>query len=371
MAAGVGVIEPELAVLKPQSRKTEPETDNYGGPGAEALASLRSSGLLGTMIPAEYGGLGGDATLANRVVAETAQRDPSLAIVLFQHLAVSARIAEWGTQRQRSALLPRLADGTWLAASAWSETGAGADKKNLSTRAERRDDGWVLSGAKSFTTGAGLADIYLVLAQTDEIADTQTTYGAAGQTFYLVKAETPGIWAELGFELDGMCASATGFVQLEGCRVGPDDVLGAVGEAPRIIASVRESGVTLGAVSVGIAQAAYNLTADQLAKRGGLTHQVTRHRLVDLRVKVEAARAIVEHAGRCASEDPGLTTLYSKLFASVEAEQVCQQAQSLLGSAGYVRSNPINQLARDARAVALMGPTNDLCRELVSASWKA
>lgn len=371
-----GLIEPGpaafLADLASAPPEPDPAPDGPDRPDAALLAGLRVSGLTGLSVPREYGGAGGDAVAANRAVADVARHHPSLAIVLFQHLAVCARIADWGTARQRATMLPELAAGTTLAASAWSEPDAGADKKNLSTTAEPQPDGsWLLSGVKAFATGAGLADLYLVLARTGEQSGASTSYGAAGQTFFLVRAGTPGLGTESGLDLDGMRASATGLVRLTRSRVTADDVLGDVGDAARIIASVRESGVTLGAVSVGIAEAGYELAAEHLARRGGLAHQVNRHRLVDLRVRVEAARAIVERAGRRTGDDPGLVTLYSKLFASAEAEAVCRQAQSLLGSAGFLRSHPINRLARDARAVALMGPTNDLCRELVSASWQA
>jgi alkylation response protein AidB-like acyl-CoA dehydrogenase len=342
-----------------------------GLPTREALSTLRSSDVVGAVVPVEYGGWGADAEEANRVVADVARTDPSLAIVLFQHLAVSARITQWGTPEQRGRLLPALASGALLAASAWSEAGAGANKKNLATTADRDEHGrWALSGVKSFVTGAGIADIYLVLAQTDQVADVATAYGAAGQTFYLVPANSPGLTVGAPFDLAGMRTSATGSVVLQACTVASDDVLGDLGAAPAIIASVRESGVTLGAVALGIATAAYDIAAVAVRKRGSAAGQVSRHQLVDMESRLEAIRGCIERAGRRVSADPGLTTLHSKLFASHEAEQMCRSAQLLLGSAGYAANHPINSLAADARAVALMGPTNDLCRELVSESWQ-
>jgi alkylation response protein AidB-like acyl-CoA dehydrogenase len=167
-----------------------------------------------------------------------------------------------------------------------------------------------------------------------------------------------------------MRTSATGSVVLQGCTVGSADVLGEVGAAPAIIASVRESGVTLGAVALGIAEAAHDIALSAVRRRGSSTTAVTRHHLVDMQSRLEAIRACVDRAGRRDSADPGLMTLHSKLFASEEAERMCRSAQQLLGSAAYAASHPINALAADARAVALMGPTNELCRELVSASWQ-
>lgn len=342
-----------------------------GEPDDAALAALRASGLLGTAVPVAYGGAGGDAADINRVVAEVATVDPSTAIILFQHFAVSARIDEWGTPAQKAALLPALASGRLLAASAWSETGAGAAKKKLGTTGTRLDgDRWLLDGAKSFTTSAGIADVYLVLAQTaDPGEDSASSYGSAGQSFFLVRGENSGIVPDLGLDLLGMRGSATGFVSLRECVVPEADRLGPLGEAPAIIAGVRETGASLGAVSVGIARSVLDLALAHAAKLTPEARTNLRHRLVKIATLVEAADAIVARAGQRGTPDPGVTTLQSKLHASTVAEQVCVEVARLLGSAGYLVAHRLNRLTADARAVALMGPTNELCRELVAESW--
>ncbi|MGW2342258.1 acyl-CoA dehydrogenase family protein [Streptomyces sp. NPDC001661] len=350
-------------------RRYAHDADVAGSLPGEVLTALRSSGILGAAIRAEYGGQGGDARLTNRLVEQVAAADPSVAIILFQHYAVSARIDEWGTPQQRGRYLPRLASGEWLAASAWSETGAGADKRNIATKAVRTDDGWLLDGAKAFTTGAGLARVYLVLAQSAEPTNDGGSYGSDGQTFYLVEADTPGLIADTGMDLVGMRASATGFVELHNCRVPDSAVLGPEGTAVRIIAGVRESGATLGAVALGIAEAARALALGHARRRGLQGQQAVSFRLVDLSARVAAARALVESAGRRDSADPGTETLYSKLVASQIAEEAVQEAARLLGSAGFLQNHPLNRMARDVRAVGLMGPVNDLCRQLVSAPW--
>ncbi|MFH8470446.1 acyl-CoA dehydrogenase family protein [Streptomyces sp. NPDC017991] len=349
------------------------DADASGEPDRPALALLRETGLLGLALPYEYGGTGADAHGLNSAVARVAQVNASASIMLFQHYAVSRRILEHGSPALRRRLLPQLARGDWLAASAWSETGAGANKKHLSTVARRTSDGgWVLNGAKSFTTSAGLADIYLVLAQTEEPAPDaapDTGYGSAGQTFFLIPADAPGLEPDTSLRLTGMRGSATGFVSVHDCHVPDSARLGPIGAAASIIAGVRDSGATLGAVSVGLAEAALDLAHRHAERRGLLAQQAVRHRLVDIAGEVEAARAVVERAGRRTADDPGIATLHSKLVASSAAERVINAVERLLGSAGYVASNEINRYGRDARAVALMGPTNDLCKELVSLTW--
>ncbi|MEW2624779.1 acyl-CoA dehydrogenase family protein [Streptomyces sp. NPDC048106] len=341
--------------------------DTAGELPDRVLDALRSSGILGAAVPREYGGQGGDAVLTNRLIEQVAGLDPSVSIILFQHFAVCARITEWGTSAQREYYLPRLADGSWLAASAWSESGAGADKRNIATKAVRAGNGWILDGAKAFTTGAGLAQVYLILAQSAAPGGGDLVYGSDGQSFYLVEADTPGLVADTSLDLVGMRASATGFVELRSCQVPDSALLGPAGKAATIIAGVRGSGATLGAVAVGIADAVYRMALAKARKQGLTDNQLTRDRLSDLSARVEGVRAVVEAAGRREGPNPGLTTLRSKVMASTLAEEICLQVQRYLGSAGFVAGHPVNRLARDVRAVCLMGPTNDLCRQLISA----
>ncbi|MER5595989.1 acyl-CoA dehydrogenase family protein [Streptomyces sp. NPDC002265] len=371
-ATGPGAAVARLTpALRTTLRESAARTATTGAPDKDLLTEVRACGLLAAAVPVAYGGAGCDSAEVNRLVEQLAAVNPSIAIIAFQHFAVTARITEWGSEEQRATILPRLADGTWLAASAWSEPAAGAAKQNLASTAERLDDGrWVLNGAKSFTTGASLADVYLVLVQTARPeTGTGGVYGASGQTFFLVEGANPGLVPDLGLDLAGMRGSATGFVTLRDCLVGEGDRLGPEGRAAQIIAGVRESGATLGAVALGVAQSAFDLALEHAARRGLLARPTVRHRLVDLETRIESARAIVERAGARTSPAPGLTTLHSKLHASEAAEEICLEVARLLGSAGYATGHALNRMLADARAVALMGPTNDLCRELVATTW--
>lgn len=348
-------------------------TDVTGLPDRAALARLRGSGLLATAVPVEHGGRGGGARDVNAVVAELARVNPSVAIIAFQHFAVTARLVEWAPEALRAEILPRLADGRCLAASAWSEPGAGAAKRSIASTGVRRPDGtWVVDGAKSYTTGASVADVYLVLVRTGADAPAGGTgYGAAGQTFFLVDAADPGVAPQPGIDLVGMRGSATGFVTLRGCVVPDGRRIGPEGAAAQIIAGVRETGATLGAVAVGVAQAALDLLHARLREHGRLGGDLVRHRLVELATRLEAARGVVDRAGARTAPDPGAATLHSKLFASTVAEEICLEAARLLGSEAYSAVSRLNRMLDDVRGVGLMGPTNELCREILAARWAA
>jgi alkylation response protein AidB-like acyl-CoA dehydrogenase len=346
------------------------EADRLGRPAPEVLAAVRASDLPGLVVPVRYGGSGADALTANRRIAELAYHDASIAIIMFLHMAVCSRVSDWGTPAQKARVLPRLASGEFLAASAWSETGSDAAKTTLATKAEPLPGGgWRVSGGKAFATGASIADCYLILAQTAEPSDNHSGYGRYGQSLFLIPGDTPGVVPGATLDLVGMRASATGFVELHGCEVPGDAVVGPLHEAHKPISAVRETGSTLGAVAVGVAEAAWDTAFEVIRGRGVLDHEATRFRLMDLRSQIEAARALVDRAGRRESADPGALTLHSKVFAAQAAEDVTLGVSRLLGSAGYLTTNPINRRVREARAVGLMGPTNDLSRELVSAQW--
>jgi alkylation response protein AidB-like acyl-CoA dehydrogenase len=337
--------------------------DEKGETQQEALTVLRRSGHLGCMVPEKYGGLGFDSFYANRLIESIAMVDPSMAIIAFQHLSVISRILEWGTEKQKQLYLPLLASGEWMAASAWSESGAGAGKQNLSTVGTFDGGRWSISGAKTFTTGAGLADLYLVLVQTGE-SNKDSVYGSSGQTFFLIET-TQGITANSNLNLAGMRGSSTGFIELLQCSVPADQMLGALGSAPKVINGIRECGLTLGAVSVGIAQAAYQLAKEHIHKRKLAENKLIQYQLAELHMLIEAARSIVDKVASRTAHDLKILAYQSKIFASEISEKVCREAQQLLGGTGYMRGQAIERLCRDARAVALMGPVNQLAREIV------
>lgn len=373
MAAADGVISPADGLpeaLADLLRKSAERTAISGWWDDDALLELRRSGLLAAAAPAEYGGAGKDAVAVNEVVEQVARVNPSVAIIAYQHFAVCMRIAEWGTQQQKEALLPAMSAGDLVAGSAWSEPGVGAAKRKVNTVAARLPGGkWQIDGKKSFTTSAGVADIYLVLAQTSDSDDHANLYGSAGQSFFLVRADNPGLVPAPPLNLVGMRGSATGSIAFRECLVDDADRLGPEGHAPVIIAGVRQAGMTLGAVAVGIARSLLDIAAAH-ARRGSPDKQTAnRQRLADLATQVAAAEALVCQAGLRTSADPGRTTLHSKLFASAMAEHVAAEVARMVGSAGYLADHEINRLTADASAVAHMGPANDLCRELISASW--
>ncbi|MEU5052094.1 acyl-CoA dehydrogenase family protein [Streptomyces sp. NPDC021096] len=360
---------PDLAPALEVFRARAAASDEQGRPDPRSLEALRTSGLLSLAVPREYGGVGAGAGAVNDAVRLVAGADASLAIVLFLHCAVTARIARWGTERQKQRYLSAIAAGECLAASVWSEQKAGASKAKLGTQATScGPDTWRVQGNKTFATGAGIADVYLVLAQSSD--GGEGGYGSTAQSLFLVDAGTPGAHAHPGPGLVGMRSSATGFVSFEDCRLPGDAGLGQAAQTPEIIAHPHHLGYTLGAVSTGIARAALDTALRESADRGLLAHQAMRHTLAEVEASVEAAHALVDRAGaRAASGGALRLALHAKAFGSTVAESACTRIQQVLGSAAFVATHPVNRLARDARAIAHMGPPTYLCREMAADTW--
>ncbi|MEV6694952.1 acyl-CoA dehydrogenase family protein [Micromonospora sp. NPDC051196] len=345
-----------------------------GTVGQDSLKALRSSGLLAICVPTEHGGRGYDVATANRVVEEVATVNPSVAIMLYLHCAVVTRIDAYGTEEQKRRWFDRITDGGWLAASAWSEAGGHADKRSLGTVARRWPDGsWRVTGGKTFSTSSTVADFFMVLAQLPEQESSGTTatagYGRDNQLILLITADADGVRAPSdALPMIGMRGSGTGLIYFEDTKVDAGDLLCEGAVTPQAIGLPHRLGLTLGAVSVGTAQAALDLLLEHQHRRGLLDEAQARHQVARLAVTTRAARAMVADLGAQAPYADADAAYAVKVFASTSALSVCTEVRTLLGSAGYLQHHDIARVSLDAEAVIHMGPPNHLCVDLISRS---
>ena len=345
-----------------------------GTVGQDSLKALRSSGLLAICVPAEHGGRGYDAATANRVVEEIATVNPSVAIMLYLHCAVVVRIDAYGSGEQQRRWFARIVDDAWLAASAWSEAGGHADKRSLGTVARAAPDGsWRMTGGKTFSTSSVVADFFAVLAQVPQQQapdGTATTgYGRDNQLILLVPADAPGVRVPAeALPMSGMRGSGTGMVHFDETEVAAEDLLCAGEATPQAIGLPHRLGLSLGAVSVGVAEAALDLLLEQQRRRGPQGDTTARQRAARLAVTVRAARAMVADLGANAPYPQADAAYAVKVFASTAAQAVCAEVRTLLGSAGYLQHHEINRVSQDAEAVIHMGPPNHLCIDLLGRS---
>ncbi|MDL2082237.1 acyl-CoA dehydrogenase family protein [Streptomyces sp. GXMU-J15] len=357
---------PELSEVLAALR-AEAGDDSGGRPSDALLEALRTAGVLRLPIPVEYGGMGASWGDTNGVIAALARADASVGIIVFLHYAAVSRIIAYGSDEQRRRFLTAVARDGRIFASSWSEPGTDAAKQNISTTAtSRADGGWELDGAKTFTTGAGVADLYLVLARTGEEEGAQGSYGRTNQGIFVVDSARPGFAVEGILDLSGMRRSATGLIRLSGYQAEAGDVLTRSRVTPDAIGHPHTLGLTLGAVALGVAEEAHDIAVEVGRRRMLLDSPLYRHHIFELGSQLAAVRGVVESTTgeRGDRTSPALT---AKVFGSETAETICRTAQGMAGSAAFSRNHPLNRLAQDARAITLMGPPNYLCRELVTA----
>jgi len=335
----------------------------------EVIAEMGALGLMGMLVPEEWGGALSDTIAYACALEEIAAGNGALSTVMSVHNSVGCvPILRYGTEAQKEEFLRPMAAGEWLGAFCLTEPQAGSDAAALKTRATRTNTGWVLNGVKQFITSGKNADVAIVFAVTDPAA------GKKGISAFIVPTKTPG-WRVASIEKKlGQHLSDTAQIALEDLELPADALLGDEGQGYRIALSNLEGGrIGIAAQSVGMARAAleaavaYAMERESMGKKL-MDHQAVAFRLADMATQVEAGRQMVLHAA--ALKDAGLPALeaasMAKLFASEMAEKVASAAIQTFGGYGYTRDFPVERIWRDVRVCQIYEGTSDIQRLVIA-----
>ncbi|MGQ3045224.1 MAG: acyl-CoA dehydrogenase [Niveispirillum sp.] len=336
---------------------------------AEELREMGELGLLGMVVPEEWGGAGADAVSYALAIEEIAAGDGAISTIMSVHNSVGcAPILKFGNTEQKERYLRPMAAGRMLGAFCLTEPQAGSDASALKTRAVKDGDHYVLNGAKQFITNGQNAGVALVFAVTDPAA------GKKGISAFLVPTDNPGYKvARLEHKL-GQRSSDTAQILLEDARVPASAMLGNPGEGYRIALANLEGGrIGIAAQAVGMAQAAFEAARDYARDRTSMgvpiiDHQAVSFRLADMATRIEAARQLVLHAAslRGAGQPCLKEASMAKLFASEMAERVCSDAIQTFGGYGYVEDFPVERIYRDVRVCQIYEGTSDIQRLVIA-----
>ena len=344
--------------------------DEQGGYPRELIAEMGALGFMGITVPEEWGGAGLDNVASALMLEEISAGCGAMGIIVSGHNAVGCMpILEFGTDDQRERYLKPFARGEKLTAFALTEPTGGSDVAQLKTRAERRNDRYVLNGTKQFITSGSTADVALIFATTDANAPR-----GKGITGFIVPTDSPGYVVDRVENKMGLKASDTCVITLDGLEVPFENRLGEEGQGYKIALSNLEGGrIGIGAQAVGIARAALEAAIDYARQRVAFgvpisEHQAVAFRLADMATELEAARQLVLYAARL--KDNGQPSLQqasmAKLKASEMAEQICSDAIQTFGGYGYMEDYPVARLARDARGTKIYEGANDIQRLVIS-----
>ena len=345
------------------------ERDRTGAFPAAELKELAELGLLGMVVPEEWGGAGADTVAHALAIEEIAAGDGAISSIMAVHNSVACLpILQYGSEAQKERFLRPLATGAKLGAFALTESGAGSDAAAIRTRAEKRGNTYVLNGSKQFITSGKNADYVIVFAKTDPAA------GGRGMSAFIVPTDTPGYRVASVETKMGQRCSDTCQLAFEEMELPPDLLLGEEGQGYRIALANLEGGrIGIAAQALGMARSAYEHAVAYAKQRETfgkaiIEHQAVAFRLADMRTKLEASRQLVLNAARL--KDAGVPCLaeasMAKLFATEAAEEICSDALQIHGGYGYLADFPVERIARDARVTKIYEGTSDIQRLIIA-----
>ncbi|MFI5632717.1 acyl-CoA dehydrogenase family protein [Streptomyces sp. NPDC051664] len=332
------------------------------------VKKLGSLGFLGLTVPEGYGGSGGDHLAYCLVTEELGRGDSSVRGIVSVSLGLVAKtIATWGDEEQKRQWLPRLTAGEAIGCFGLTEPGTGSDAGNLTTKAVRDGDSYVINGAKMFITNGTWADVVLLFARTND------TPGHKGISAFLVPTDTPGLTRRTIHGKLGLRGQATAEVVLEDVRVPAATLLGPEGKGFSIAMSALAKGrMSVAAGCVGIAQAALDAAVGYAGEREQFGKSIASYQLVqelisDIAVDVDAARLLTWRVADLIDRGEDFATAASKakLFASEAAVRAANNALQVFGGYGYIDEYPVGKLLRDARVMTLYEGTSQIQKLII------
>jgi alkylation response protein AidB-like acyl-CoA dehydrogenase len=336
----------------------------------EATRKMGPLGLLGLNAPEEYGGAGVDPVSAAIAIEELGWGCGSTALAISAHNGLGcAPIALFGTPEQKGHFLAPAASGQGkLAALALTEPGAGSDLQGVRTRAERQGDEWVIDGSKAWCTNASIADYIITLVRTNSAG------GSRSLSMIIVPTNAPGVHIGPPEKKMGLKGSPTSAVTYESVRVPAANLLGPEGGGlPQALAVLDGGRISIGALSVGLAQAAFEAARQYARERQAFGHpiadfQAIQWMLADAATTIHAARLMIYQAAWLKGQGRPFTQQASmaKLFATEMAERVCRNAIQIHGGYGYSREYPVERIYRDARLMTIGEGTSEIQRLVIA-----
>lgn len=326
-------------------------------------------GLLNVIVPEELDGPGLDSISVATIYEELGKGCAGVATSLAANSLATVPVLLAGTDEQKKMYCDVLNNGG-LAAFALTEPGAGSDAGGVSTRAvHNKEEGtYTLNGTKMFITNGGLAEIFLVFA------NTRKTGGIRGLTAFIVPKDTPGFSVGKKENKMGIRPSNTTELVLQDVVIPESYRVGREGEGFRIAMNTLDSARPfVGAVSVGIAQAALDCAVKYAKERRQFgqpiaSFQMVQGMLADMAMKVETARLMVQKA--CWMRDQGMEfskeAAMAKCYAADTAMQVTTDAVQVMGGYGYTKEYPVEKMMRDAKIMQIYEGTNQIQRLVIA-----
>jgi hypothetical protein len=345
------------------------EWDEAGRFPVELRPKFAELGIMGVLVPEQYGGAGMGYIEYATIIEELARVDPSIALAIAAHNSLGAgHILIAGSEAQKQKYLVPLASGEHFAAWGLTEPSSGSDASSMRTTAIRRDRGWVLNGSKNFITNATFAETTVALAINDRTA------GSHGISAFIIERGTNGFSVGKKENKLGMRASDTAALIFDDCFVPDSNVVGDPGQGFIQAMKVLDGGrISIAALAVGIAQGAFEAALRYSKERHQFGRpiaefQAIQFKLADMATEIEAARLMTYRAAATKSAGRPTTKISSmaKLFASEIAVRVSEECVQIHGGYGYIKDYPAEKYWRDSKLCTIGEGTSEIQRTVIA-----
>jgi alkylation response protein AidB-like acyl-CoA dehydrogenase len=326
-------------------------------------------GLMGVLVPEEFGGAGLGYQEYITAIIEIARIDGSIGLSTAAHNSLCTNhILLFASPEQKKKYLPKLASGDFIGAWGLTEPNTGSDAGNMRTVAVRDGDHYIINGAKNFITHGKSGDVAVVIVRTGEVGDSH------GMTAFILEKGTPGFTAGKKENKLGMRASETAELIFTDCRVHKSQMLGKEGDGFVQALKVLDGGrISIAALSVGIAQGAFDAAVKYSQERQQFNQSISKFqgisfKLADMATKIEAAKLLTYRAGDLKNRGESVTkeSAMAKLYASEVAVDVANEAVQIFGGYGYTKDFPVEKFYRDAKLCTIGEGTSEIQKLVIS-----
>jgi len=335
----------------------------------DVFKKLGDLGLMGVLVPQEYGGAGFTYDEYVTAIEQLAILDPSIGLSMAAHNSLcTGHILQFGSEDQKKKWLPKLASAQWIGAWGLTEHNTGSDAGGMSTTAVYDGQFWVLNGAKNFITHAISGDIVVVIARTGEKGDSR------GMTAFVVESGTPGFSSGKKEDKLGMRASETAELIFDNCKVPQENILGKVGEGFIQSMKVLDGGrISIAALSLGIAKGAFQAALKYSKERHQFGRpisdfQAISFKLSDMKTEIEAAELLTYKAAykKNNGQKMSLNGAMAKYFSSEIAVRISNDAVQILGGYGYTKDFPVERFYRDSKLCTIGEGTSEIQKLVIA-----
>lgn len=330
---------------------------------------LGEMGLMGMLIPEEYGGAGMSYDEYIIAIEELAKVCGSVGLSYAAHNSLcSMHLYTFGNEEQRRKYSPKLASGEFIGAWALTEPNTGSDAMRMMCTAKKEGNEWVINGQKTFITHGKTGDVVVVIARTGDLLDSR------GMTTFIVERGNPGLKAGKKEDKLGMRASETAEVIFENCRVSEDAVLGKEGDGFIQAMKILDGGrISIAALSLGIAKGAFEAAVKYSKEREQFGRpiadkQAIAFKLADMATQIEAAELLIYQSAYLKNNGKKVTkeSAIAKYYASEIACKVANEAVQIFGGYGYIKEFPVEKHYRDAKLCTIGEGTSEIQKLVIS-----